>query len=102
MEVFGEIEIETEGQIVPERDNNPNGNRLRIYRTLMTCCAADAMVLAFPLEFKEAPTAFQERAWVRVGGTLRYEELEDGPSPVLHVEKMEAIPPPSLGGFTGW
>ncbi|MGJ8725795.1 MAG: TIGR03943 family putative permease subunit [Roseibacillus sp.] len=102
MEVFGEIEIETEGQIVAERDNNEAGNRLRIYRTLMTCCAADAMVLAFPLEFENPPATFEERSWVRVGGTLRYETLEVGDSPVLHVEKMEAIPPPSQGGFTGW
>lgn len=102
MEVFGEIEIETEGQVVLERDNNAEGKRLRIYRTLMTCCAADALVLAFPLEFKEAPTAFEERSWVRVGGTLGYETTAEGSSPILHVDKIEAISPPSQGGFPGW
>jgi uncharacterized repeat protein (TIGR03943 family) len=102
MEVFGGIEIETEGQVVAERDHNQDGNRLRIYRTLMTCCAADAMVLAFPIEFEGSVPVFEERAWVRVGGTLRYEESPGGEQPVLSVEKIEAISPPSQGGFTGW
>lgn len=102
MEVFGEVEIETEGQVVAERDNNETSNRLRIYRTLMTCCAADAIVLAFPLEFKGTLPVFEERSWVRVGGTLRYEKHSTGEQPVLHVKKIEAISPPSQGGFTGW
>ncbi|GHC43877.1 TIGR03943 family putative permease subunit [Roseibacillus persicicus] len=102
MDVFSGVKIETEGQVVAERDNNLDGKRLRIYRTLMTCCAADAMVLGFPLEFKESVPVFQERSWVRVGGTLRYEELPEGIFPVFEVEKMEAIPPPNQGGFTGW
>lgn len=102
MEVFGEVEIETEGQVVAERDQNEAGNRLRIYRTMMTCCAADAMVLAFPVEFAGNPPIFEERSWVRVGGTLRYEQADNGEQPVLHVKKIEAISPPSQGGFKGW
>ena len=102
MKVFAEIEIETEGQIIAERDNNEGGKRLRIYRTLMTCCAADAMVVAFPLEFESTPAAFEERSWVKVAGTLRYETLDTGDSPVLFVDKMEAVPAPFQGGFTGW
>ncbi len=102
MEVFGEVQIETEGQVVAELENNESQNRLRLYRTLMTCCAADAMVLAFPIEFKNRPPVFAERSWVRVGGTLQYETLADGHTPVLKVERVEAIPPPQIGGFTGW
>lgn len=102
MEVFGDIELETEGQVVAERDNNEDGQRLRIYRTLMTCCAADAMVLAFPIEFEGAVPTFEERSWVRVGGTLRYEDQGQGETPVLFVKKIEAIPPPTQGGFMGW
>lgn len=102
MEVFSEIEVETEGQVVIERNGNEDGRRLRLYRTLMTCCAADALVLAFPIEFEGAAPVFEERSWVRVGGTLRYETIEDGENPVLFVKKIEAISPPSQGGFSDW
>lgn len=102
MDIFGQVEIETEGQVVAELDTNGGENRLRIYRTLMTCCAADAAVLAFPIEFKTRPPTFAERSWVRIGGTLRYEEFEKGHNPVFEVEKIEAIPPPTQAGFTGW
>ena len=100
MDVFSEVKIETEGQVVPELAGEGNENRLRLYRILMTCCAADAMVIAFPIEFEKRPPVFQERSWVRVGGTLRYEEQADGFSPILHVEKIEAVPPPVQGGYT--
>ncbi|MBK1835617.1 TIGR03943 family putative permease subunit [Roseibacillus ishigakijimensis] len=100
-EVFTGIPVETEGQVVRERERNEDGRRLRIYRTLMTCCAADAMVLGFPLEFT-APPSVEERGWIRVAGTLGYEETPDGPSPVLQVETVESIPAPRDAGFTGW
>lgn len=102
MDVFKGIPIETEGQVVVERDEMPGGNRLRIYRTLMTCCAADAMVLSFPIQFETSFPIFEERSWVRIGGTLRYEEEEGDLYPVMDVEQITAIPPPSEGGQPGW
>lgn len=97
MEVFEGVPIETEGQVVLERDAAPGSNRLRIYRTLMTCCAADAMVLSFPIEFASNPPVFEERSWVRIGGDLRYEERGGDLYPVMQVERIEAIPSPNEG-----
>ncbi len=102
MEVFDRLPFETEGQLVEEKINNEDGTRLRLYRTLMTCCAADAMVLGFPLEFGKEPPLFEDRAWVRVGGTLSYETLPDGSSTVFNVENIEIISPPTAGGFGIW
>lgn len=102
MEVFDGLPVETEGQVVMERDNNEDGLRLRLYRTLMTCCAADAMVVGFPLMFTQEPLIFEERSWVRVSGTFGYEELPDGIYPLLRVEKIEAIAAPKEAGFSGW
>ena len=99
MDVFSGVEIETEGQVVTERDDE-NGNRLRLYRTMMTCCAADAIVLSFPIEFENTLPVFEERAWVRVAGTITYETLPEGISSVFHVERIESIPPPHRGGFS--
>ncbi|MEM9081393.1 MAG: TIGR03943 family protein [Verrucomicrobiota bacterium] len=100
-EVFTDLPVETEGQVVPERDNNENGDRLRIYRTVMTCCAADALVLGFPIIFNEIAPVIEERAWVRIEGTMAYEDSSDGPLPVFKVESFEIIPPPENGAWTG-
>jgi hypothetical protein len=34
--------VETVAQVLPEKVNNPDGHRLRIFRLLVQCCAADA------------------------------------------------------------
>lgn len=102
MKVFDGLAVETEGQVVMERDHNEAGLRLRLYRTLMTCCAADAMVIGFPVEFAQEPLIFEERSWVRVSGTFHYEMLADGAYPLLKVERIQAIPAPREAGFSGW
>jgi uncharacterized repeat protein (TIGR03943 family) len=102
MEVFSGLAIETEGQVVPEENANPDGNRLRLYRTMMTCCAADAMVLSFPIEFENSPPIFADRSWVRIGGIMRYEERDGEPFPMLEVETITAISPPRVTGFPSW
>ena len=102
MEVFDGLSIETEGQVVSERDENEDGLRLRLYRTLMTCCAADAMVLGFPIEFESVPPIFEERSWVRIEGTFHYEDKPDGKYPLLKVKTIEATSPPNQGGFGLW
>lgn len=101
-EVFNSIEVEFEGQVIAEQTGKGNENRLRIYRTLMTCCAADAIVMAFPIEFENQPPTFASRAWVRVGGTLLYEKVDGGEQPILQVKAIESIPAPNFGGYPGW
>lgn len=102
MDVFKGVPIETEGQVVLEREEAAGSHRLRIYRTLMTCCAADAMVLSFPIQFASAPPVFEERSWVRIGGTLRYEEEGGDLYPVMDVEEITAIPSPNEVGQPLW
>ncbi|MDP0492101.1 MAG: hypothetical protein Q7Q71_13715 [Verrucomicrobiota bacterium JB023] len=96
MEVFDGLAVETEGQIIAERDNNSDGRRLRLYRTVMTCCAADALVLGFPLEFEDVAPRLEERSWVKIGGTLTYEETPDGPFPLFQVERVDPIESPDF------
>jgi len=64
----------------------------------MTCCAADAQVLALPLEFEGSLPDFPDKTWVVVKGTVHYERVEKQDIAYLKVdslEKGEAPPPES-------
>jgi len=102
MKVLAEVEVEIEAQVVPELKNNSEGKRLRLYSTLMTCCAADAIVLAFPVEFPfQAPT-FSDRSWVKASGKIVYQGEGLDLHPVLLADDIKSIPAPLPTGFSGW
>jgi len=75
--VFTDLSVQTKGQILPEHQRNPNGNRLRLFQVVMTCCAADSAVVPIALEFESTPPNFKNRDWVQVKGQMNY-DYEDG------------------------
>lgn len=89
------LKIETEGRLIEERARNAKGSRKRLYRLLMSCCAADSRAIPIVLEYGNNPLpTMPENQWVKVAGTLNF-PLEEGLlQPVLTVERtVEAEPP---------
>lgn len=88
--------IETIAQVIPEKVNNEKGTRVRIFRMLIQCCAADARPYSVPVEFaKEAPK-FKEMSWVKVVGKMNYVKEGEQIVPIIEATTMtEAAEPDS-------
>ena len=86
--IFEGLPVEFEGRIAPEKVNNESEKRLRIFRKIITCCAADLQVVGVSLEFaKEAPRPALD-AWVRAGGTLTFENVNGNVVPLLKIREV--------------
>ena len=88
------LEIETEGRIVAEKANNPDGTRMRLYRIFMTCCAADSRAIPIVLEFEKEPPQLPENGWVKVAGKMSFPEENGSLQAVLLVERATAAEAP--------
>lgn len=97
--LLGGLEIETEGRIVPEKVNNPDGTRMRLYRMFMTCCVADSRAIPIVLEFGNEPPPLPENGWVKVAGTMTFPEEEGTLRPVLEVARATAAEVPAEEKF---
>jgi uncharacterized repeat protein (TIGR03943 family) len=97
--LIGGLKIETEGRIVPEKVNNPDGTRMRLYRMFMTCCVADSRAIPIALEFGAEPPPLPENGWVKVAGTMTFPEEEGRLRAVLQVERATAAEAPSEEKF---
>lgn len=90
------VPVEMEGRLMPEKTNNADGSRRRVFRTFISCCAADATVagvsLVFntPLESADLP----DNTWVKVGGTLDFEEINGKTRTILNVTDLTEAPEP--------
>lgn len=84
--------IETIGQVIPEIGFNPDNNRLRVFRLMMTCCAADAQPISIPIEFTDIDVPdlengdIKEMGWVKISGTMMYLDEEDRKNGVIKVK----------------
>jgi len=93
------LKVETEGRWIEEKTRNPNGNRKRLYRLFMTCCAADSRAIPIVLEFAQTPPGLPENGWVKVAGTMHF-PLEDGVlQPLLKADRALAAEPPYEESF---
>jgi len=93
------MQIETEGRIVPEKVNNPDGTRMRLYRMFMTCCVADSRAIPIVLEFGKNPPLLPENGWVKVAGTMSFPEEEGTLRAVLKVDRATAAEVPQEEKF---
>jgi len=93
-EVMTDLPVEIEGRLMAERINNEDGTRRRIFRTFISCCAADATVAGISLDFGNEPSAIADKAWVKVGGKLSFEEYQGRSYTVLKVSSMEKAEEP--------
>ena len=80
--------VETIAQVLPEKVNNPNGTRVRIFRMLVQCCAADARPYSIPVEFGKEPPKFKDMAWVKVTGKMTFKQEGTQTVPVLEAVTM--------------
>lgn len=70
-----------------------DGRRFGLYRFVVTCCIADAQLVA--VEVAAPPDVrLEPRQWVRVEGVIRLESDEAGGQPVIHAAAISKIPPP--------
>lgn len=75
--------VETIGQVLPEKVNNDKGTRIRLFRMLVQCCAADARPYSIPVEFANAPPQFKDMTWVKVVGKMSFHQENGQTVPVL-------------------
>ena len=93
-EIIGGLKVETEGRIVEEKNANPNGTRMRLYRMFMTCCIADSRAIPIVLEFGAEPPLLPENGWVKVAGTMSFPEEDGTLRAVLNVDRATAAEVP--------
>ena len=86
--------IETIAQVIPEKVNNEKGTRVRIFRMLMQCCAADARPYSVPVEFSKAAPKFKEMSWVKIVGKLNYMKEGEQIVPIIEAISMTEAPEP--------
>lgn len=92
--VLDGLPVAVEGRIMPERVNNEDGQRLRLFRLMRNCCAADSRVIPLVLEFEGELPTFEPRDWALVKGELAFESVGGRQLPLLRVGKYEQKPLP--------
>ncbi len=81
------------GQIMQDTEGNAQGNRFKLLRMFMNCCAADARPIGVSVRTDTLP-AIPEMSWVRVVAKASF-PLEGGkPTPVLEAIEVEKVNPP--------
>lgn len=86
--------VETIAQVLPEKVNNDDGHRLRIFRMLVQCCAADARPYSIPVDFGKPAPDFKEMTWVKVTGKIDYKKEGGQTVPVMEVTTIEETTAP--------
>lgn len=86
--------VETIAQVLPEKVNNDDGHRLRIYRMLVQCCAADARPYSIPIDFGKPAPDLKEMTWVKVIGKIDYKKEGGQTVPVMEVTSIEETTAP--------
>ena len=86
--------VETIAQVLPEKINNDNGHRLRIFRMLVQCCAADARPYSIPVDFGKKAPDYKEMTWVKVIGKMNYRQEGGQTVPVLEATAIEETTAP--------
>jgi uncharacterized repeat protein (TIGR03943 family) len=85
--------VTTIGQLMPADANNGSGNRFKLMRMFMYCCAADAKPIAALVESPTMPGE-QEMSWVKVVGKVEF-PIEGGRTiPVLKATSVQQVDPP--------
>lgn len=86
--------VETVAQVLPEKVNNADGHRLRIFRMLVQCCAADARPYSVPIDFGKKAPDFKDMTWVKVVGKMGYKKEGTQTVPIIEATKVEETTAP--------
>jgi len=85
--------VETIGQLMPDDSHNASGNRFKLMRMFMYCCAADAKPIATLVEAPSLPSQ-AEMSWVKVVGKVEF-PIEGGRViPILKATSVQQVEPP--------
>jgi hypothetical protein len=87
-------QVETIGEIVPQHDSNAPGERLRVARSQMQCCAAHSRNYSIVAAFSDRKPDLKEGCWVRLIGFIHYEAEGEKVFPVLAVKSIVEVPVP--------
>lgn len=85
--------VEVTGQLMPAKNNNPQGNRFVVIRMMMTCCAADAQPVALPIEPTQIP-GLPDMAWIKLTGKATFPVEGGQRRPLIKDAEIEAIEAP--------
>lgn len=86
-------DVELTGQFMPATTNNPQGNRFRLVRMFVVCCAADARPLALTVQDAEE-VKFPDMSWVKVRGTVRFPVEGGRVVPLVMAKEVSETEPP--------
>jgi hypothetical protein len=92
--VLGGQMVETIAQILPEKVNNADGHRMRIFRMLVQCCAADARPYSVPVDFGKKAPEIKDMTWVKVVGKMSYKKEGNQTVPIIEATKVEETTAP--------
>jgi hypothetical protein len=101
MKVMEGISVDTTAQIIEDTVENAPAKRLRAYRLLIDCCAADARPLSIPIDFAEALPEYKEMGWYKLVGRLHFHKSADSEyTPILQIKNFQTTPePPDWMGY---
>ena len=95
MKIYDGLPAQLEGRLIEEDPKlNAGGNRKRLYRVVMTCCAADAQVLGVPLQFSGSLPGLEDKTWITTKGKVAFELIEGQYFAYLTDCEVKATKPP--------
>ncbi len=86
--------VETTAQVLPEKVNNADGRRLRVFRLLVQCCASDARPYSVPVEFADKAPVLKEMSWVKVVGKMAYRQEGGQTVPLIEAISLKETSAP--------
>lgn len=90
-EVVATQTIETTGQAIQDKQDP---TKMRLFRMMMTCCAADARPISIPVEFAAAPPDWRQMGWYKATGTVEYREINGTQTTVFKAATLVPAKPP--------
>lgn len=85
--------VEIIGQLLPASTGNARGNRAKLVRMFMSCCAADARPAGVLVE-SASPTSDLEMAWVKVIGIATFPMEGGRAAPVIRADSITVTEAP--------
>lgn len=90
---FEDKQIEIIGQFLPAQSSNPDGDRFKLVRMFVMCCAADARPVAALVQ--AAPgTTFPDMTWLKITGRATFPMEGGRRSAVIVADSIEEIDSP--------
>lgn len=87
--------VETIAQVLPEKVNNADGHRLRVFRMMVQCCAADARPYSVPVDFGKKAPEYKDMTWIKVTGKMAYKQEGGQTVPIIEATKVEETTAPA-------